>query len=50
MTRPPGFLLFGKPKWKENSVQIAKCIVEGEVWEHWAQAGLTANTGLTADT
>ena len=35
MTRPPGFLFFfffWKPKWKENGVQTAKCIVEGEVW------------------
>ena len=31
MTRPP-FFSFWKPKWKENGVQTAKCIVEGEVW------------------
>ena len=28
-TRP---YFLGKPKWKENGVQTAKCIMEGEVW------------------
>ena len=34
MTRPPVFFsfFFQKPKWKENGVQTAECIVEGEVW------------------
>ena len=26
------YFFFWKPKWKENVVQTAKCIVEGEVW------------------
>ena len=32
MTRPPGPFFFQKQKWKENGVQTAKCLVEGEVW------------------
>ena len=32
MTRPPGIFFFWKPNLKENGVQTAKCIVEGEVW------------------
>ena len=39
MTRPPGFFFFfnflnffGNHKLKENGVQTAKCMVEGEVW------------------
>ena len=34
MTRPPAFFFFffRKLKLKENGVQTAKCIVEGEVW------------------
>ena len=32
MTRPPAFFFSWKLKRKENGVQTAKCIVEGEVW------------------
>ena len=33
MTRPPDFyFIFWKAKWKENGLQTAKCIAEGEVW------------------
>ena len=42
ITRPPGFFL--KPKLKENGVQTAKCIVEGEVWgQAWLVKPLSAN-------